>query len=150
MQKPQSGQRLYAATDLVNFLECEHLTTLDLGNLDTPLEKAVDDEQAELIKSKGFAHEAAYLQRIAAVERRRMTKRKSAGSKTAGSIIEFEVADSGGTLRASGFKEAETRVEFYDYLVDRWEESPADLADAMARPHCLSTPTREPIVNGAE
>ena len=64
MQKLSAGKRLYAATDIVNFLECEHLTALDLQNLETPLQKAVDDEQAELIKDKGFAHEAAYVQKL--------------------------------------------------------------------------------------
>lgn len=56
------GNTLYSASDLVNFLECEHLTTLDLVNLETPLLKAEDDEQAELIQKKGLEHEARYLQ----------------------------------------------------------------------------------------
>ncbi len=56
------GNKLYSASDLVNFLECEHLTTLDLVNLDTPLPKAADDEQAELIQKKGLEHEARFLQ----------------------------------------------------------------------------------------
>ena len=64
MQKLSAGKRLYAATDIVNFLECEHLTELDLQHLETPLKKAVDDEQAELIKNKGFAHEAAYVKKL--------------------------------------------------------------------------------------
>ena len=63
MQKTAHGY-LYSATDLVNFLDCEHLTALDLQHLETPLQKAVDDEQAELIKNKGFAHEAAYVKRL--------------------------------------------------------------------------------------
>lgn len=55
------GAILYSASDLVNFLECEHLTTLDLVNLDTPLPKAKDDEQAVLIQHKGLEHESRYL-----------------------------------------------------------------------------------------
>lgn len=55
---------LYAATDLVNFLECEHLTALDLQNLVTPLQKTQDDEQAKLIQDKGFAHEAEYVTKL--------------------------------------------------------------------------------------
>ena len=54
--------RLFSASDLVNFLECPHLTALDLQNLETPLLKAEDDEQAKLLQDKGFAHEAAYLE----------------------------------------------------------------------------------------
>ena len=30
----------YSASDIVNFLECEHLTALDLINLETPLPQA--------------------------------------------------------------------------------------------------------------
>lgn len=56
-----NGKTLYSASDLVNFLECEHLTTLDLANLETPLPKAEDDEQSKLIKKKGLEHEGKYL-----------------------------------------------------------------------------------------
>lgn len=60
MQK-QNGKLLFSASDLAGFLECEHLTTLDLINLETPLPKAQDDDQARLIQKKGFEHEAEYL-----------------------------------------------------------------------------------------
>lgn len=53
---------LYSASDIVNYLECEHLTTLDLVNLETPLPKTADDEQAQLIQAKGLAHEAEFLE----------------------------------------------------------------------------------------
>ena len=54
-----AGKHLYSASDLVGFLECEHLTTLEIINLETPLPTAVDDAQAKLIQDKGYAHEAA-------------------------------------------------------------------------------------------
>ncbi len=60
MQK-NNGEILYSASDIVNCIECEHLTTLDLINLETPLPKTEDSEQAQLIQAKGFAHEADYL-----------------------------------------------------------------------------------------
>lgn len=56
--------RLYAATDLVNFLECEHLTSLDLRNLNTPLPLAEVDESVQLIQQKGYEHEDAYVQHL--------------------------------------------------------------------------------------
>jgi predicted RecB family nuclease len=56
----------YSASDLVAFLECAHCTTLELLNLETPLEKAAPDEQVELIQDKGFAHEASYLESLRA------------------------------------------------------------------------------------
>ena len=59
MQKTASGKKLYSATDIVNFLECEHLTALDIKNLEEKLLKAPVDEQAKLIQDKGLAHEAA-------------------------------------------------------------------------------------------
>lgn len=55
---------LFSASDLVNFLECSHLTALDLRNLETPLQKAAVDEQTKLLQDKGFAHEASYLKRL--------------------------------------------------------------------------------------
>lgn len=56
----REGTVTYSASDLVGFLECRHRTTLDLIDLDTPLERAPQDEQIELIQDKGFAHEADY------------------------------------------------------------------------------------------
>jgi predicted RecB family nuclease len=63
MQK-RDGRILYSASDLVNYLECEHLTTLDLINLDTPLPRTEDSDEAKLIQAKGFAHEAEFLEEL--------------------------------------------------------------------------------------
>ena len=57
---------IYSASDLVAFLECSHLTTLNLTNFDTPLTRAAPDEQVELLQDKGFAHEASYLESLRA------------------------------------------------------------------------------------
>ena len=57
----RDGKTLFSASDLVNYLECEHLTALDLVNLETPLPRAAADEQVKLIQDKGYEHEAAYL-----------------------------------------------------------------------------------------
>lgn len=54
----------YAASDIVNFLECEHLTALDLINLKTPLPQAEDDDEAILYQQKGIAHEGAYVDHL--------------------------------------------------------------------------------------
>lgn len=50
-----------SASDIVNYLGCAHRTALDLIHLTTPLEKARDDEQMELVQEKGRAHEAGFL-----------------------------------------------------------------------------------------
>ncbi len=60
MQK-RDGEILYSASDLVNYLECEHLTALDQIDLETPLPKTKDSDQAKLIQEKGYAHEADFL-----------------------------------------------------------------------------------------
>lgn len=61
MQKRGEGI-FYSASDIVNYIECEHLTTLDLIDLETPLQKTEDSEQAKLIQDKGYAHEADFLE----------------------------------------------------------------------------------------
>lgn len=55
---------LFSATDLCNFLECEHLTSLDKINLTTPLPQTPDGDDAKLFQDKGFEHEQSYLQKL--------------------------------------------------------------------------------------
>jgi hypothetical protein len=55
---------LFSATDLCNFLECEHLTSLDKINLTTPLPQTPDGEDAKLFQNKGFEHEQSYQQKL--------------------------------------------------------------------------------------
>ncbi len=65
----RDGTVLFSATDLVAYLECEHLTVLDFQALrDAGLRDARSalDESAELIARKGDEHEQAYLQRLRA------------------------------------------------------------------------------------
>jgi len=60
--RSHNGDLLFTPSDLNHFLECEHLTALDLavahGELARP---ALDDPQRELIARKGDEHEAQYL-----------------------------------------------------------------------------------------
>ena len=60
----RNGIRLYSASDICGFLECQHLTALDLQNLVSPMEKAAASEQNRLIQDKGLAHEAAFFERL--------------------------------------------------------------------------------------
>jgi predicted RecB family nuclease len=55
---------IYSATDLVRFLGCEHLTSLDALNLESPLEAGDEDEMDRLIQNLGIEHERAYLQSL--------------------------------------------------------------------------------------
>ncbi len=68
MQQLQ-GTTVFSATDLVAYLECEHLTALDfqaLGDAGMRAGKSAPDESAELIARKGNEHERAYLLRLQA------------------------------------------------------------------------------------
>jgi uncharacterized protein len=56
------GEILFSASDIVNFLECEHLTSLDLIDLETPLPRTEDDDESRLIKAKGISHEAEFVE----------------------------------------------------------------------------------------
>jgi predicted RecB family nuclease len=65
----QNGALLFSASDLVHFLECEHLTALDLLHSSGELpaaQKTELDESAALIARKGNEHERAYLDRLRA------------------------------------------------------------------------------------
>jgi predicted RecB family nuclease len=62
----RDGERLYSASDLVGFLECEHLTTIALKDLLMPIPRAADDAAAVLIQQMGYSHEAAYLHALEA------------------------------------------------------------------------------------
>jgi uncharacterized protein len=57
---------MFSATDIANFLACQHLTTLDraegAGNIARPV---FDDPSSELLAKLGWQHELAYLSQLA-------------------------------------------------------------------------------------
>lgn len=55
---------IYSASDLVAFLECEHSTTLDLLDLETPIVRAEVDDESALLHEKGLGHERRYLEEL--------------------------------------------------------------------------------------
>lgn len=57
-----------SATDLVGFLECGHLTTLDVGRIEGRWERPPQrlDPEVVLLQERGDAHERAYLERLRA------------------------------------------------------------------------------------
>jgi predicted RecB family nuclease len=62
-----NGQLIHSATDLANFLDCEHLTALDVMALLHPEAapaRTADGDEAALVQSHGFAHEEHYLQHL--------------------------------------------------------------------------------------
>jgi len=55
---------LFSATDVINFLDCPHCTVLDLIDLETPLPKTEDSDEARLVQTKGIEHEQRFLDRL--------------------------------------------------------------------------------------
>lgn len=57
---------IVSATDLVGFLECGHLTTLELGRIDGLWDRPNQrtDPEVVLLQERGDAHELAYLERL--------------------------------------------------------------------------------------
>jgi uncharacterized protein len=67
VQLHPDGSLVVSATDLVGFLECDHLVTLEQLRAAGELEKPIrDDPELELIRKRGFDHEQAYLARLRA------------------------------------------------------------------------------------
>ena len=65
--KQRNGSILFSPSDLNAFLECEHLTQLELAVARRELERPADENpQADLVKRKGNEHEAAYLAQLIA------------------------------------------------------------------------------------
>ena len=71
MQLAPDGTLIVSATDLVGFLACDHLTSLELGRIegfwDRPPER--EDPEVVLLQERGEAHEQAYLARLRAENR---------------------------------------------------------------------------------
>jgi predicted RecB family nuclease len=85
------GRPVYAATDLVAYLACEHLTGLEraamAGLVDRPMR---DDPELDVIRRRGFEHEQRYLADLAADGRSVVTIR-----------LDGSIEDRGEQLRAA-------------------------------------------------
>ena len=62
--RKSASRIIYSASDIVNFLECEHISTLDRINLENPFPEQAIDPQLELLQAKGTGHETAYLESL--------------------------------------------------------------------------------------
>jgi uncharacterized protein len=64
------GTLIVSATDLVGYLECDHLVTLELartrGEIDKPFR---DDPQLKLLQERGYEHERLYIAQLEAAGR---------------------------------------------------------------------------------
>jgi uncharacterized protein len=64
--RKDSGALLFSASDLVNFLGCQHASFLDLRQLAAPVDVPPPEDQAVLLQEAGLEHERAYLESLKA------------------------------------------------------------------------------------
>ncbi|MBI2775755.1 MAG: TM0106 family RecB-like putative nuclease [Chloroflexi bacterium] len=70
MQRHEDGTIVVSASDLVGFLECDHLVTLEQSRARGEIEKPFHfDPQLELLRKRGYAHEHAEIARLTAAGR---------------------------------------------------------------------------------
>ena len=61
------GTLIVSATDLVGFLECDHLVSLELARTRGEVEKPFrDDPQLKLLQQRGYEHERRYIAQLEA------------------------------------------------------------------------------------
>jgi predicted RecB family nuclease len=134
----QNGVHLLSASDLVGFLQCEHVTVLNWLALCGELaqsEKSEQDESAALIARKGNEHERAYLDRLRA-EGREVVDITADGGSTDDKVTRTLAAMRGGaeviyqaTLRDGalfGHADFLTRVDGEPSLLGPWRYEVAD------------------------
>jgi predicted RecB family nuclease len=64
------GTLIASATDLVGYLECDHLVSLELLRAEGSIEQPVrEDPELELIRKRGFEHEQRYIEALRAAGR---------------------------------------------------------------------------------
>ncbi len=67
------GRWVVSASDLVGYLECEHLNGLSmahaLGELERPPSDSSDDDALEVVRRRGYEHEQRYLDSLRAEDR---------------------------------------------------------------------------------
>jgi predicted RecB family nuclease len=126
MQK-SNGRVLYSATDLVAFLECEHLTSLDLLDLESPLPRAPEDEQVALIQQKGHAHEGAYVEQLRARTRHFVDISERRGDIWERIGFTVEAMRAGADIIYQGALASDDFIGYPDFL--RRVEEPSALGD---------------------
>jgi uncharacterized protein len=85
------GRPVYAATDLVAYLACEHLTQLERAALAKLVERPMRaDPELDIIRKRGFEHEKRYLADLTAE-----------GRTTVTIALDGSISDQGDQLRAA-------------------------------------------------
>ncbi|HEY6012400.1 MAG TPA: TM0106 family RecB-like putative nuclease, partial [Candidatus Limnocylindrales bacterium] len=100
------GQPVYSATDLVAFLACEHLTQLERAAISGLVERPVrSDPELDVIRKRGFEHEARFLAGLRAEGRDPVTIE-----------LDGSAADRGDELRAAAARTVEAMAAGADVI----------------------------------
>ncbi len=85
------GRPVYAATDLVGYLACEHLTELERAALERLVERPHrNDPELDIIRKRGFEHEQRFLADL-----------RAAGRRVVEIALDGSIEDRGDQLRAA-------------------------------------------------
>jgi len=114
------GRPIYSATDLNNFLACEHLTTLELDVLRGVRQRPERSPQANLLSELGEEHERNYLQRLQ-------------GSGTAVTVIERDPGAAGLAQAAADTEVAMARGDAFIYQATFLDEGWVGHADFLRK-----------------
>ena len=133
MQRHEDGTLVVSATDLVGFLECDHLVTLELLRSRGEIEKPFHfDPLLDLTQKRGYAHEGAEIARLSAAGRT-VVEMQRRNPKTPAELRDAETE----TFAAM---QAGTDVIFQGTLFDgRWRGHPDFLVRRDDRPSSLGS-----------
>ena len=81
------GKPVFSATDLVGYLACEHLTALEQATMASLHSRPTrDDRELDMIRRRGFQHEARYLEELRAEGRTVVTIERHEDEERGGRI----------------------------------------------------------------
>ena len=128
------GRPVYAATDLVGFLACEHLLALERAALAGLVERPIrNDPEIELIAKRGVDHERRYLEELRASGRNVVEIARDGSVATTGVELRAAAADTEAAMRAGA--DVVYQATFFD---GRWRGH-ADFLLRVERPSGLGT-----------
>src|SRR3954471_16319794 len=128
------GQPVYSATDLVAYLACEHLTQLERAALAGLTKRPMrEDPELDVIRRRGFQHEARYLAALEAEGRTAVTIRVDGSS-----------ADRGADLRGAAAQTIEAMAAGADvvYQATFFDGTFRGHADFLLRVDSVERPSR--------
>src|SRR5271157_4394556 len=122
------GNPVFAATDLVGFLACEHLVGLELAAMAGLVEKPVRvDPEMDLIAKRGLEHEARYLAELEGAGRK--VTRIDTGDHEAPASNRRELLELAATATTAAIRRGDDVIYQATFFDGRW----LGLADFLLR-----------------